>query len=329
MRAFKFLMAPMVVAGSLFAPLQGAVADPVKWSMATPYADQNPHTKNIRLFLEDIARETGGTLEISIFTNASLVKHPEIPRSVRLGVVQMGEILMSSLGNENRLFAFDSIPGLAPSYSDSKRLWQAARAKVMAALEKQGILGLYTMPWQPTGIFTSKKLNELADLKGSRFRTFSPATSRFAELAGAVPTSVQVAEVPQAFRTGLVDAMITSGATAVDTQAWDYVKYYYDVKAMLVLNIIMVNKKAFEALPEATRNIILAAAKRAEERGWQTSEEVTAALNKTMSEKGIEIVQPSEKLKADIASVGRQMADEWIAKTGEDGIAVLKVYRGN
>lgn len=329
MRAFKFLMAPMTAAGLLLAPLQGAAAEPVKWSMATPYADQNPHTKNVRLFLEDIAREAGKTLEVSVFTNASLVKHPEIPRSLRVGVVQMGEILMSSLGNENQIFAYDSIPGLAPSYPDSKRLWQAARPKVMAALEKQGIIGLYTMPWQPTGIFTSKKLNELADLKGSRFRTFSPATSRFAELAGAIPTSVQVAEVPQAFRTGMVDAMITSGATAIDTQAWDYVKYYYDVKAMLVMNIIMVNKKAFDALPEATRNIILAAAKRAEERGWQTSEQVTSSLNKTMSEKGIEIVQPSDKLKADIAAVGHKMAEEWTAKTGEDGVAVLKAYRGN
>ncbi len=325
----KSLCLSLAAAGLLAAAFQPAVADTVKWSMATPYADQNPHTKNVRLFLEDIARETGGKLEISAFTNGSLVKHPEIPRSVRVGVVQMGEILMSSLGNENQLFAFDSIPGLAPSYADSKRLWQAARPKVMAALEKQGIIGLYTMPWQPTGIFTSKKLNELSDLKGSRFRTFSPATSRFAELAGAIPTSVQVAEVPQAFRTGMVDAMITSGATAIDTQAWDYVKYYYDVKAMLVLNVIMVNKKAFDALPEATRNVILAAAKRAEERGWQTSEEVTASLNKTMSEKGIEIVQPSDKLKADIAAVGHTMAEEWTAKTGENGVAVLKTYRGN
>ena len=44
---------------------------------------------------------------------------------------------------------------------------------------------------------------------------------------------MQVPEVPQAFITGTVDAMITSGATGVDTQAWDYLKYYYDTEAFL------------------------------------------------------------------------------------------------
>lgn len=297
------------------------------WQMASPYPDANPHTRNIRAFIEEIERDTSGALKISLHSNASLVKHPEIPRATRIGTVQMGEVLLSSMGNDDPIFAFDSIPGLAPSYGEASRLWAIAKPKVAAALEKRGLLALYTVPWQPTGIFSNKPLNAIADLKNSKFRTFSPPSARFAELIHAIPTTVQVPEIAQAFRTGLVDAMLTSGATAIDTQAWDYVKYYTNTQSLLVLNVVFANKKEFDRQPEAVRRAILAAAERAEARGWKNAEELTASLNQTMTKNGIQIIEPSDALKSGIQAVGSQMAGEWAKKAGADGTAILEAYK--
>jgi TRAP-type C4-dicarboxylate transport system substrate-binding protein len=309
-----------------------AVAVPVqsqtKWDMPTPYPDGNFHTKNVRQFVEDIAKASGGKLQIQVHSNGSLIKHPEIKRAVQTGQVPIGEVLISVLANESPLYAFDSNPFLANSYAKEKKLWDAARSHVVKRLDGQGVELLYSVPWPPQGLYAKKEINSLSDLKGTKFRSYSPTTSRFAELIGAIPTTIQVPDIPQAFRTGLVDAMITSGATGVDSQAWDYLQFYYDTQAFLPQNMVIVNKAAFRKLDAATQKAVLEEAKRAEPRGWQTSESENAGYVKTMGEHGIKIMKPSQKLSSEFEAIGRQMADEWAKKAGAEGEAILKAYRG-
>jgi len=312
--------------GAAFTLVAGSAAAQTKWDMPTPYPDGNFHTKNVRQFAEEVAKASGGKLQITPHTNASLIKHPEIKRAVQTGQVPMGEILISVLANESVVFAFDSNPFFANSYAKAAKLWVAAKPVVQKRLDAQGITLLYSVPWPPQGIYAKKELNAVADLKGTKFRTYNPTTSRFAELMGAIPTTVQVPEVPQAFKTGLVDAMITSGATGVDTQAWDYLSHYYDTQAMLPHNIVFVNKAAFAKLDAATQKAVMEAAAAAEKRGWQTSEAENEGYKKTMASKGIKIMQPSAKLAAEFAEIGKKMTAEWSAKAGAEGEAILKAY---
>jgi len=309
------------------AALIGSAQGQTKWDMPTPYADGNFHTKNARQFAEDVAKATAGKLQIQVHSNASLIKHPEIKRAVQTGQVPIGEVLISVLANESPLFAFDSIPFLANSYAKERNLWQAARPYVEKHLDGQGVKLLYSVPWPPQGIYTKKEINALSDLKGTKFRTYSPTTSRFAELIGAVPTTVQVPDVPQAFRTGLVDAMITSGATGVDTQAWDYLQYYYDTQAFLPQNMVIVGKAAFGKVGAGEQKAVLGAAKEAEARGWKTSETENEGYVKTMASHGIKIMKPSAKLSSEFNAVGKKIADEWAAKAGAEGGAILKAFR--
>lgn len=209
---------------------QGASA---KWDMPTPYADGNFHTRNVREFVAEIAKETSAALDITVHSNGSLLKLPEIKRGVQTGQVQAGETLVSTLANEDAIFGFDSIPGVATSYAQSRKLYMAARPFLEKRFERQGMVMLFSVAWPPQGIYAKKDLASLADLKGAKFRAYNPATARFAELIGASPVTIQAAEIAQAFRTGVIDAMITSGATGVDSQAWDYLTHYYDLSAFL------------------------------------------------------------------------------------------------
>lgn len=314
------------MAGAAFALTLGTAASAQTWDMPTPYADGNFHTKTVKEFAADVEKGTAGKLKITVHSNASLIKHPEIKRAVQTGQVQIGEILVSVLGNEDAMFAFDSTPGLATGYAAEKRLWNAAKGFIAARLEKQGMMLLYTVPWPPQGIYAKKPLDALADLKGSKFRTYNPATARFADLIGATPTTVQVPELAQAFRTGLVDAMITSGATGVDSQAWDYLTHYYDTQAFLPHNIVFVNKAAFDALSADAQKAVKDAAAKAEAAGWAASEGLNEGYKKTMAEKGIKVLPPTDKMKAELAAIGKQMAAEWAKKAGPDGEALLAAF---
>jgi len=316
----KFKLALFALAtGLAFASAQAQT----KWDMPTPYADSNFHTKNVKQFAADIKAATGGKLEIVVHSNASLIKHPEIKRAVQTGQVNIGQILISILANENPIFAFDSNPFLAPNYAAAKKLMRVARPYFEKRLDAQGIKVLYAVPWPPQGLYTKTPLNSAADLKGVKFRTYSPVTSDFAKRLGAIPTTVQVPEIPQAFLTGLVQAMITSGATGVDTQAWDYLKYYTDAEAFLPFNIVFVNKAAFAKLDPAVQKQVLAIAAKAEEAGWKTSEDENEGYKKTMAGHGITVQKPNAKLALELQSVGKAMAQEWMKKTGPDAQAIL------
>ncbi|HEY5291228.1 MAG TPA: TRAP transporter substrate-binding protein DctP, partial [Burkholderiales bacterium] len=142
-----------------------------------------------------------------------------------------------------------------------------------------------------------------------------------------IPTTVQVPEVPQAFLTGLVDAMITSGSTGVDTQAWDYLKYYYDTEAFLPQNMVIVNKAGFAKLDPAAQKAVTDAAAKAEERGWATSAAENQSYMKTMAAKGINVLKPNAKLAAELNAIGAAMAQQWVTKTGPDAQAILNELR--
>ncbi len=322
----------MKLSKSLFAALAlglaiGGTQAQTKWDMPTPYPDSNFHTKNVRQFAHDLKTASGAKLEIVVHSNASLIKHPEIKRAVQTGQVNIGELLISVLSNENPIFAFDSNPFLAPNYTAAKKLWLVARPYIEKRLDAQGVKLLYSVPWPPQGIYTNKPLNTIADLKGTKFRTYSPNTSEFAKQIGAIPTTVQVPEIPQAFLTGLVDAMITSGSTGVDSQAWDYLKYYYDTQAFLPHNVVIVNKTAFGKLNAAVQKAAMDAAAKAEERGWATSAAENQSYMKTMASKGIHVEKPNAKLAGELNAIGKVMAQQWAAKTGPDAQAILNALR--
>ncbi|MBI4291714.1 MAG: TRAP transporter substrate-binding protein [Betaproteobacteria bacterium] len=298
-----------------------------KWDMPTPYPANNFHTENIVQFVADVEKNSGGKLKITVHAAASLFKAPEIKRAVQGGQAQIGEILISGYSNEDPLFGIDSVPFLATSYAEAAKLWSVSRRAIEARFARQAMLIMYAVPWPPQGVYSTKPLNSIADMKGLKMRTYNPYTSRIAELAGAQPVTIQAAELAQAMATGAVNANITSGATGYDTKAWEVVKNFYDTQAWIPKNVIFVNKAAFDALDKPTQNAMRKAAAAAEERGWKVSEEKTKWYLEQLAKNGMNVASPSPRLKADFKKIGDTMAAEWLKTAGADGKAIVDAYR--
>ena len=298
-----------------------------KWDMPTAYPATNFHTENIQRFASDVDKATAGKLKITVHANASLFKAPEIKRAVQGGQAQLGEILLVNFENEDPLYGADGIPFLATSYGESLKLYKASRKALDDKLAKQGMKLLFAVPWPPQGIYTKRTLASAADMKGLKWRAYSPATSRIAELVGAQPVTVQAAEVPQALATGVIDSYMSSGATGYDSKTYEHIKNWYDTQAWLPKNAIILNQKAFDALDKATQAALLKAAADAETRGWKLSEEKNAWYVEQLKAKGMSILKPSEQLMADLRKTGNYMLAEWLRKAGDDGRKVIDAYR--
>ena len=299
-----------------------------KWDLPTAYPVSNFHTENIQQFAADVDKATAGKLKITVHPNASLFKAPEIKRAVQGGQAQAGEILLVNFENEDPMYGLDGIPFLATSYGTAFKLYKASRKTLDDHLAKQGMKVLFAVPWPPQGIYSKRTLNSVADMKGLKWRAYSPATSKIAELVGAQPVTVQAAEVSQALATGVMDSMMTSGATGYDSKSYEHIKNFYDTQAWLPKNAVIVNQKAFDALDKPTQSALLKAAADAESRGWKTSEEKNGWYLAQLKDKGMSVIVPSEQLTADLRKVGNFMLAEWLRKSGDDGRKVIDAYRG-
>ena len=298
-----------------------------KWDLPTAYPAAHFHPENLGTFVADVETARGGKLKITLHPNASLFKAPEIKRAVQGNQAQAGEFLMVNYENEWPLFGVDGIPFLADSYASAHKLYQAQKSALEKKLGEQGMMLLYTVPWPPQGIYSNKALNGVADMKGLKWRAYSPATARIAELVGAQPVTIQAAELTQALATGVVNSYMSSGSTGYDSKTYEHVKYWYDTQAWLPKNAIVANKSAFAALDKATQDALLKAAADAEKRGWALSEEKNVWYIEQLKAKGMTIEKPSPAFKAELQKVGETLLQDWLKKAGPEGKAVVDAFR--
>jgi len=323
----RTLLAAGAAAGATFAAPFASRAQ-TRWQFATPYPDGNFHTINLRGFVKDIEEAVPGKLAIQVHSNGSLLKMPEIRRGVQTGQAQLGEILLSAYGNEDPFLEVDGLPMLVVSFDQARTLARLQKPYVEARLARQGITLLYMVPWPQSGFYANVALSALEQLRGTKFRTYNAVTQRFATLIGATPTLVQVPELPQAFATGVVNAMVTSAATGVDAQAWDFVKNFIPVGFTRTKNAVFVNTRALQGLPADVQAAIRAASAKAETRGWEMAEKEEKDKQAALASRGMTVTDPAPPaLMAELVKVGETLTTEWVAKAGEDGAKLIAEYK--
>jgi TRAP-type transport system periplasmic protein len=298
-----------------------------KWDLPAAYPASNFHTENLAQFANDVDKASGGKLKIAVHANASLFKANEIKRAVQGGQAPIGEVLLVNFENENPIYGADGIPFLAASYAESKKLAAAQKPVLDKLLAAQGMMLLYTVPWPPQGIYVKKEISSVADMRGLKWRAYSPATGKIAELIGAQPVTIQAAELSQALATGAIETFATSSATGYDSKAWEQVKNFYNVNMSLPKNLVVVNEKAFAALDQPTQAAVLKAASAAEERGWKSSEDKNKWYLEQLAKNGMKIHQPSRQFQGELKKIGETMLNDWLKQAGAEGKSIIDVYR--
>ena len=297
-----------------------------KWDMPMAYSASNFHSATGAEFAKCITTGTGGEIEVTTHPSGSLFKGGDIKRAIQTGQAPIGERLLSGHQNENALFGFDSVPFLATSFDDAAKLWESAKAPLTELLDSQGLHLLYSVPWPPQGLYFKKEVNEVADMKGLKFRSYNNATARLAELTGMLPVSIEAAEISQAFATGVAESMVSSGSTGYDRKVWESLTHFYEVDAWLPRNYIMVNKGVWEKTSDANKNIINGCASMAEYAGnWRAKEYTGFTLN-GLRAGGMTVGPASDKLVGELKDIGETMTAEWLEAAGDQGKAIVDSF---
>jgi TRAP-type C4-dicarboxylate transport system substrate-binding protein len=289
--------------------------------------DQLPHREPGSSSPTTSTRRLGGKLKITVHANASLFKANEIKRAVQGGQAQIGEVLLVNFENENPIYGADGIPFLAASYAEVEEARGGAEAVLDKLLAAQGMMLLYTVPWPPQGIYVKKEIASVADMRGLKWRAYSPATGKIAELIGAQPVTVQAAELSQALATGRRRELHVVGLDRLRLED-------------LRVDQVLVRHPGLAAEERRARQQAgVRCARQADAGGGaqgrrrrrgarrKLSEEKNDWYKKALAEKGMKIMKPPAKLMTDMRQVGTIMLADWEKKAGADGQALVGAYR--
>ncbi len=297
------------------------------WDMPTAYPASNFQTVNAQEFSKCVAKGTNGDINIVLHPNGALFKGNDIKRAVQTGQTQIGERLLSSHENENAVFGTDSIPFLATSYEASVKLFAAAKPELNKVLEEQGLKLLYSVPWPPQGLYFKKEVNSVADMAGVKVRSYNKATARLAELTSMAPISIEAAEISQALSAGVISSLITSAVTGQDSKAWEQLNHFYEVKAWMPRNTVIVNKGVWDGLSAEKQKTITDCAAVAETAGLDKSKLSNDKALGVLAGNGMKVLPPNEKFGAELAKIGDTMAGEWATKAGDAGTEIIKNFK--
>ncbi len=316
----------MILTACAVAVLLAVPASAAEWIMASGYADANFHTKNIRMFIKDVQKNTDGKLKITLNSNDTLIKLDAIRRAVQAGQIPIGEIRLGVYGNEDPMYILAGLPFIAPDYATAWLLKDMQKPYFDKLFAKNGMKILYYAPWPGQGFYTRFPVAKTADFKGKKLRIYSTATQKMGEMLGFNATILPFAEIPQAFSTGLIEALFTSPQTGIDIQAWDNTSDFTYAGAIYSKNCVVVSLKAWNRLDADTREAVLKAAERAELRGWEMSSATTKAQIKILEKNGMKAANAPGAVIGDMKKIGAAMMGDWKKKASPDAVAILDSY---
>ncbi|MEI2414646.1 TRAP transporter substrate-binding protein [Orrella sp. JC864] len=296
------------------------------WTMATGYPENSFFTQNIRQFISEVEKESGGRLKIDLRPNDTLIKHDAIKRAVQTGQVQAGEVRLGVYGNEDAMYVLDGLPNIAANYEQAWLLMQAQKPYFDKLLARNNLRAITYVSWPGQGFYTKTPVKSVDDFKGKRLRIYSQPTQKMGEMLGFQATILPFSEVPQAFATGLIDSLFTSAQTGIDTQAWDNVKYFMYTGTLHNKNMVVVNERAFRQLDEDVQRIVLEAGERASKRGFEMSRKAGQDTVEQLRANGMEVSEAPESIQQALAEVGQAMTADWRKSATPEQQKVLDDY---
>jgi TRAP-type transport system periplasmic protein len=284
-----------------------------------------PSVEGVVRLADQVKAKTNGELVINVHLGGSLpIKADGITAAVADGVVQFGDDGFAT--GTIPLTATVKLPMLIQSEAEVRKAMDILQKHVEAAYAKRGILmlGQYAYPAQV--IWGRKKIESLADIKGTKLRVTSVEQGEFIRRFGGVSLTIGAPDVAAALDRGLVEGVLT--ASTGGGIAWhDLLKYRYAFPVSWVTSNYVVNKEAFDKLTPDQQRILRDAA--VEQSAWATAEmlrqedEYTAKFGKEgmilVSSKAAEVAEATEKM--------RPYWDEWAAKHDKEAQQVVKEIR--
>jgi TRAP-type C4-dicarboxylate transport system substrate-binding protein len=167
----------------------------------------------------------------------------------------------------------------------------------------------------------------VAEMAGNKVRAYNKSSARMAALTGMTPVSLEAAEISQGLAAGVINSLITSAVTGKDSKVWEQLDHFYQVKAWMPRNFVIINKGVWSGLSKDKQNVLLDCSTKAEASGLEKSKAADEEALNALKSNGVKVLPPSEKFAAELAKIGEKVAEEWATTAGDAGKNIMAGFK--
>jgi TRAP-type C4-dicarboxylate transport system substrate-binding protein len=319
------------LAGLVAVVARPVLAQPARWMIPTEYPETSMPGAGLRTFVEQVeARARGGLLLAPSFNNESRIRSAEMPAALRDHRVPMADAFGGGLGAVNPVFLLTSLPFVAATFAEARRLYEAARPTYEAALAPFNARILYATPWPPTGIWAKSPLRTPADLRGLAIRTYDATGTAVFRALGAAPEELSFPDTMPRLANGTITAVLSSGDGGAGRRLWEFLRQFVAVGYAIPLSFAIVGTDALGGVGSGMRDIVLAAAAETERRQWELVNTRVEQNYAAMRANGVTIAaEVAPELREALRRAAGDAVTAWSARVGVEGAAILQRYRSS
>jgi TRAP-type transport system periplasmic protein len=298
------------------------------WEMPTEYPATAMPGEGVTAFAAAVEKRLSGKLTVKPSYNAERgIKSAEMPAAVAAGTIQAADAFGGALGSTSPVFSLPSLPFLATSLADARRLADLGRPLYEQTLASKGLKLLYVTPWPPSGIWSKAPITSAVDIKTLSIRTYDATSSDVFNAAGAKAQNLSFADVMPKLTDGSVTAVLSSGDGGAGRKLWTFLPHFAQVNYAVPLSFAFVSKAAYDALPDDQRRAVDEAARETEARQWQAIAGRLEANYAVMRANGVAITDAPADVAALLRAAASPVVEAWAQGVGDPGRAVLSAFR--
>lgn len=320
--AWTMLAVALIGGTETLAPAPAAAQGTVVWNLPHVAAPTYYHIINYTAFAEKVKERSKGRLEIRIHPASSLYKPAEIVPALVDGRAEIGPIVASYLTDILLELGPLDLPFMTGGIEEHRKASQQLRPFYEEMLKKKGLRLLSIGAWPSQQLFSHQPIRTVADWKGKKVRVYGADSANISRLLGAAPVNIPFGEVYTALEKKTIDGAMTSATNAEPMKFFEVSKFLnYWFLAGAATEWLVINQKAWDALPRDLQQVVLDAAKevRLEEKEWADAVAWEERTRKRLPELGMTIVDVSREEIARARQLARGAWDTWLGRTGADG----------
>ena len=295
----------------------GAHAETIKVKLAHAASSSHPFNKLCEMFRDDVAKRTGGRVEVQIFGDRQLGDDKQILEATVAGTIDasLASSVLFSLVVKKPAFDALQLPFLISSYDNLGKLLTSAPAQAMlASLDSVGLKGLSFGEAGQRHFLSSKgPVRKIDDFKGLKTRIVPvPLHKAIWQAVGANPVGIAYGEVYTSMQTKVIDAVEFNISSVETENLWETAKYLSLTGHYFWPGVITYNKAKFEALPKDIQAAMIQAGRDITVPHVAYVEKAEGASAERIEKKGVQIVKFEEL--AEMRKRMQPIVDQWSAK---------------
>ena len=280
------------------------------------------------LFKEEVAKNSGGAIEVEIYDSAQLYKDKEVPAAVGSGAIEMGVASLTRYVGDIPAVDVFYMPFLFNTEEKVRKAVAAdgpIRGPIDAAIKETGSTVLW---WQAYGgavlLSNGGPIHDPAGMDGKKARVFGKTLGDFVEATGGAPTLISGSEQYLAYQRGTVDIGMTGVSGVKSRKLWEVMDTITVTNHADIEFIVVANTDWWEGLTDEQRKIMSDAAVKAEMTVRDEMASIEAAAYEAAKENGMNVYEPSADEIAAWKAAAAPVYDGYREAAGDMGVKMLE-----